>query len=115
MLTLNHQNSRLGRQLSFPKFLHCLDHQSGKSNGTGTPVLPLLRTIKSKIGGVGLWLKMKNASLDALAYWASESIWKDPLDFLGLERVLVDKYVFEVVFEFCAGPRERVHEEGKMQ
>ena len=68
----------------------------------------------NQIWKIGLRLKMKDASSDPSFCWAPESILcKEHLDFWGLEIVLVDKYVFEVVFKSCAGPRERVQEEGE--
>ena len=41
------------------------------------------------------------------AYWAPESISKDHLDIWGLEMVLDDKYICDVVFKSCAGLKEK--------
>ena len=47
------------------------------------------------------------------AHWTPESKYKDPIDIWGLEMVLYEKYLFEVVFNSCAGPRERIKDEVK--
>ena len=67
----------------------------------------------SKIDSLDLSIKGKIPTQVQIHIWVHESISKDDLDFWELEMVLDEKYFFEAVFKSCAGPRERVQEEGE--